>query len=118
MNIKTETPKRLQPLPSTTKHLFARSGNMCAMPTCENLLFKKSGAFVGKIAHIKAASMGGPRFDPSMSNEQRRDFANLLLVCGNCHDEIDDKHLVKNFSVQKLVGIKKNHEAKFEEPEA
>lgn len=83
--------KRLPPTESTTKKLFAYSGNQCAMPDCTNPLVHETGAMLGKIAHIHGAEKGAARFEESMSNEQRRAFGNLLLVCGGCHDIIDYK---------------------------
>ncbi|WP_143653610.1 hypothetical protein [Streptosporangium subroseum] len=43
-----------------------------------------------EIAHIRAAERGGPRYDPTMSDDQRRDFANLLLLCTAHHDHADE----------------------------
>lgn len=36
---------------------------------------------IGQIAHITAANSRGPRFDPTMTNEERRDLPNLLMFC-------------------------------------
>ncbi len=84
-----EEVKRLDPTPSTIKKLFAYSGNQCAMPECREFLVDETGAMLGKIAHIHAAEKGGSRFCSKMTNEQRRAFDNLMLVCGKHHDIID-----------------------------
>ena len=44
---------------------------------------------VGEAAHICAASPGGPRYDPSMSDEERRSHDNGIWLCANCATEID-----------------------------
>lgn len=44
---------------------------------------------IGKAAHICAASLGGPRYDPSMTAELRKSFANGIWLCANHADEID-----------------------------
>ncbi len=73
---------RVDPTPSTAKALFAASGNQCAM--CKSTLLRRmqSGSvLIAEMAHICAAEPGGPRFDPAMSSEDRRDFDNLLVLC-------------------------------------
>lgn len=67
------------------------------------------GVLVGRIAHIEAALPDGPRFRASMSNDERRGFDNLLLLCGTHHD-IVDQDLTK-WTVSALKDLKKRHEA-------
>lgn len=40
-----------------------------------------AGHFVGQLCHIEAAEPGGERFNHVMTNEQRRAFENLTLIC-------------------------------------
>ena len=112
-NAMTEKVKRLRPTPSTARELYVLSGNICAFPSCEALLLDKTGAFVGEICHIEAAEQGGPRFNPDMTNEDRRKASNLILLCRNHHARVDqtEKH-----SVQSLRKMKKDHQAKFSNP--
>lgn len=42
-----------------------------------------------QIAHIHAAYPDGPRYRANMTNEQRRDFSNLMLLCTPHHTYID-----------------------------
>lgn len=42
------------------------------------------------IAHIRAAKLNGPRYVPEMSDEERRMFGNLILLCGAHHVYVDD----------------------------
>ncbi len=44
---------------------------------------------IGRICHIEAAQPDGKRFNHAMSNEERRSFNNLLLLCGDHHTVID-----------------------------
>lgn len=62
---------------------------------------------LGEIAHIEAENEGGPRFNPSMTSEQRNAVDNLILLCPNHHTEIDlDLH---RYSVQRLRDLRDNH---------
>lgn len=108
---------RLDPTPSTIKKLFAYSGNQCAVPDCQEQLVDASGAMLGKIAHICAAEAGGPRFDPKMTNEDRRAFENLLLVCGKHHDIIDHQPNVMTYTAKVLRKYKAAHEDRFRRAE-
>src|SRR5215472_10957806 len=45
---------------------------------------------VGVAAHISAAAPGGPRYDPTLSSEQRTDIANAIWLCQSCAKLIDN----------------------------
>lgn len=108
---KQENPKRLQPKGDVLRRLYLHSGNVCAFPGCDRVMINRDGVMIGKICHIEAAEPGGKRFNATMSNEQRRGFENLILLCGDHHTVIDS-HAVK-YPVAKLHQMKANHEAKF-----
>lgn len=101
--------KRLKPLANTLRELYIFSGNMCAMPDCKTLLIDEYGTWIGEVAHIYAASNGGPRANSDLSSEDRRKGDNLILVCSNCHTKIDSNEAL--FSAEKLREIKTVHEA-------
>lgn len=109
---KTEV-ERLPITQGVLKKLFAYSGNLCAMPDCNNALVSTKSTLIGKIAHIHAAKPGGARFCKVMSDEERRAFSNLFIVCGNCHDEIDNKDNENDFPADFLRKIKEEHESIF-----
>src|SRR5215467_6570552 len=113
----SKKPQRLPPTPSVIKKLFAYSGNQCAMPNCTETLVDVSGTMLGKIAHICAAEKGGARYDPKMTDEQRRDISNLFIVCGKHHDIIDDKINEKDYSADLLRKYKTTHEGRFKKAE-
>jgi hypothetical protein len=64
---------------------------------------------VGEIAHIEGALPESARFNENMTNEQRRRYDNLLLMCGTHHTIIDNDE--NNWTVPKLVDLKRTHEA-------
>lgn len=102
---------RLGPKSDVVRALFARSGNRCAFPGCTAPLINDRNQFVAQVCHIEAAETEGERFNPSQSDEERRDYANLLILCYPHHVETDD---VTRYSVQTLREMKALHEQQFE----
>lgn len=103
------------------RKLYGLTRNQCSNPTCRHPLIVPGnipGTYgqLGKIAHIKAAEDGGPRWDPLMTNEDRRSFENLILLCPTCHDKIDDKELVADYPVPLLEKWKREHEDSLWQP--
>lgn len=79
---------------STKRSLMAASGTQCSNPNCcASTLAGKQGTgesnTIGKAAHITAASMGGPRYDPGLSTAQRKSYDNGIWLCSNCATAID-----------------------------
>jgi len=95
--------------PATIKRLFAVSGDMCAFPKCTQPLVHL-GKVTGRICHIKAAKLGGPRHDVTQSEEERHGFANLLIMCPIHHDVIDAD--IVTYTVERLAAIKADHESR------
>lgn len=110
MGSRLEVPRRLQPTPEVRRQLYLRSGNQCAFPGCLTVLLTRDGTMIGRICHIEAALPDGKRFNPAMSNEERRSYENLLLLCGDHHTIIDDDD--ERYTVEWLRQIKRQHEAK------
>ncbi len=104
-----EKVRRLEPLPETKRELFLLSGNKCAFPGCEQLMLDQFGHFIGQICHIEAANIGGERFNPSQTNEQRRHISNLVLMCPTHHGVTNN---VQQYPVSKMKEIKREHESK------
>lgn len=105
-----EVVKRLAPKQEVLRELYIKSGNECAFPGCHNVMVDENGRFVGEVCHIEAAMPGGERFNPNMTNEDRRAYNNLLLMCHQHHVVTDD---VNEYTVEKLREMKKNHESKY-----
>lgn len=110
----TEIPKRLTPLASALRELFLKSGNLCAFPDCHHIMMDAAGTFVGQVCHIEAAEIGGERFNPAMTNEDRRAVRNLMLMCYDDHVRTND---TAAFPVAKLQEMKADHERRFSHPD-
>lgn len=95
------------------KQLYALSGNECANPLCNNkLVFPDDNAKDDQICHIEAASPDGPRYNPNQTDDERRGFDNLILLCHKCHDMIDNNP--DKYPVELLKKWKREHEAKYQ----
>ena len=105
-----EIVKRLAPTKDTLTLLFSLSGNVCAFPGCSNALFRGDNIFVGQVCHIESAKEGGERFNAESSNEDRRQYSNLMLMCYEHHKVTDN---VEIYTTEKMHQIKASHENKF-----
>jgi predicted HNH restriction endonuclease len=65
-----------------------------------------------KDCHIQAASELGPRYNPQQTEKERHGYANLIILCPNCHADIDKNP--QKYSVEYLQNLKQQHEAKYE----
>jgi len=45
---------------------------------------------VGVAAHVTGAAPGGPRYEPSLTPQQRADIANAVWLCQNCAKLVDN----------------------------
>lgn len=91
--------------------LFVRSGNQCAFPCCTAALVNEKNQFIAQVCHIEAAEPGGERFNAGRTDEQRRQYENLILLCYPHHIETDD---VETFPAERLREMKLVHETTFE----
>ncbi|MFD5708641.1 hypothetical protein ACFWGV_21195, partial [Bacillus subtilis] len=105
-----EKVKRLEPTTETKRRLYLTSGNQCAFEGCKKMIISSDGELLGEICHIEAAMPGGDRFNPNQTNEERRDFDNLMMLCLDHHKITNN---VDKYPVEKLQEMKKNHEKKF-----
>ena len=94
----------------TLKRLFGLSGNQCSFPECSKRLVNPHNAKDSNICHIEAANPGGERYNPSMTDAQRADYANLILLCVQHHDETND---TEKYTVEHLKKMKTNHESEY-----
>lgn len=74
--------------------LGRRVGFVCSNPSCEQStsgphVDDEAAVNIGVAAHITAASPGGPRYDRSLSSEQRRSPSNGIWACQSCAKLID-----------------------------
>ncbi len=90
---------------ATRRKLAGRAGNVCSVLTCR---LPTQGAAtgsddvvdVGIAAHITAAAPGGPRYDPTLTSQQRREAANGIWCCTIHGKVIDDDE--EAYPVEKL----------------
>ncbi len=92
----------------TLKRLFGLSGNQCAFPGCSKTLVNPNNAKDSNICHIEAANGDGERYNASMTDKERADYENLILLCIQHHDETND---VAKYTVNVLKKMKRDHES-------
>jgi hypothetical protein len=97
---------RLPVLESTVKQLYG-TATTCAHPECDEPLLRwvdrlHTPILNSRIAHIRAASALGPRYDEAMTDEDRRAFDNLILLCLPHAEEVDLKALADRYLAKTL----------------
>jgi len=75
--------------------LAKRVGMKCSNPNCRRptsgpQTLTKATINIGVAAHVTAASPGGPRFDPTLSPEERSSETNGIWLCQNCAKLVDN----------------------------
>ena len=95
--------------------LWARSGGLCCFPKCNVMCVEEANtgdpsAIIGQIAHIEAKSDEGPRANPSLSDQQRNDYHNLILLCPTHHQLVDARESA--YTVDMLHGWKTDRESR------
>jgi SEC-C motif len=91
-------PSRDDDFPKQVKETLAkRVGTLCSNPQCSVPTYgpgaqPTEGVSKGAAAHIRAASPGGPRYDPNMSATDRKGIGNGIWLCRNCADLVDADH--------------------------
>lgn len=96
----------------TRRRLAERAGfrcSICNKPTIGPADDPNRSLSDGIAAHISAASINGPRFEKSLSAEERRDYANGIWACTQHGREIDAPGSV--FKKEVLLGLKRMREA-------
>lgn len=91
----------------TLKRLFGLSGNQCSFPGCKKMLINDKNASDSNICHIEAANPDGERYREDMTDKERADFSNLILLCPQHHKETDD---VEKYTVSILKKMKQDHQ--------
>jgi hypothetical protein len=82
--------------PEVVKRILAnRVGLLCSNPDCRASTAgpqedPAKASNIGVAAHLAAASVGGPRYDPKQTQEQRQNIDNAIWLCQNCAKKIDD----------------------------
>jgi len=90
----------------TLKKLFGLSGNQCSFPSCTQVLVNEKNAKDSNICHIEGANEGSERYRKDMTDFERADYANLILLCVQHHDETNDED---KYTVSVLQKMKQDH---------
>ena len=104
---------------ASTKDLLARrvgfkcSNLACRQPTSGPQADESGAVSIGVAAHITAASPDGPRYDPSLTPEQRTSPDNGIWLCQN-HGKLVDNDRVR-YTVDSLRDWKERAEAAAEQ---
>ena len=77
----------------------------CGQPTCGPQLDPMKAVNVGVAAHITAASPNGPRYDGSLTPEQRKSIENGVWLCQKCGKLVDNDEA--RYTVAQLRGWKR-----------
>lgn len=90
---------------STISKIARRVGYLCSNPQCRRPTIgpKPSGdgwINIGVAAHITAAAPGGPRFDASLTDAERRHPSNGILLCSD-HAALVDRD-PQHYTVERL----------------
>lgn len=91
--------------------LADRAGNRCSNPGCHKSTSgprtdPTAAINIGVAAHITAAAPDGPRYDPSLTREERSHPDNGIWLCQNCAKLIDNDpvryptHLLRQWKAQ------------------
>jgi hypothetical protein len=100
---------------NTVEALKKRAAFICSNPDCKKLTVSPdlnsdtSVIYIGRAAHICAASPGGPRYDANMTDQERASITNAIFLCANCADMIDDNN-GDSFTKELLTQWKNDHE--------
>ena len=103
---------------ATAKELYANA-LYCAYPNCRRPLYRVNAdgtrTLNSRIAHIYARQEGGPRWNGEMSAEDNRSVDNLLLLCIEHADEIDQPDRVGFYPAEELLRWKREQLTRYDE---
>ena len=98
---------------NTKRSLADRVNHHCSNPKCNAPTSgpqedADKALNVGVAAHISGAAPGGPRYDVTMTSQQRSSITNGIWLCQTCAKLIDSDE--KYFNIEMLTRWKKNAE--------
>lgn len=98
--------------------LAKRVGYLCSNPECRKHTVgpndqEDKATLIGIAAHITGASPGGPRYDLSLTETERRNINNGIWLCANCATLIDKDE--STFPVELLIKWKEAAENEMKE---
>lgn len=90
----------------TKEALFMLSRGHCYEPSCKARVMEWTGSTwvsIVEVAHICGLHKGSRRYDDQMSERERNNFKNLILLCKKHHDLVDGEHTWMNYTVTTLT---------------
>ena len=106
----------VNPNGDTRIKLFSDSAGYCQNPACNMPLFPEVSerhSHFAEMAHIFAATDGGPRTNAEMTASERANYDNLILLCANCHTMIDKEP--QTFTDTLITQWKRDHKLKLQQ---
>ena len=98
--------------------LWGKAAGRCEFNGCNKPLWKSSvtqeQVNIAQKAHIYAFSNDGPRGNQEIPKERLNDLDNLILVCHECHEKIDQTNDGGRYTVPLLQAWKAEHERRIE----
>ncbi len=98
--------------------LWGRAAGRCQFDNCNRNLtlspVTKETRNLAEKAHIRAFSPGGPRADHKWPTALLQNIDNLLLLCHDCHVNIDRADGPTRYTVELLLAWKRRHEQRIE----
>lgn len=105
--------KRISIPNSVKQELWIKSGGRCEFRGCNKYLYQdgvtKQPRNLAHIAHIVSWTPTGPRGNEH-SYKLSKDISNLMLLCSEHNNLIDDNKYVDKYTVELLHEFKKEHE--------
>jgi len=104
--------------PHVTAILWGRAAGRCEFAGCNRLvswsLVTQRELNVAQRAHIRSFSRRGPRGRQGLSKELLNSASNLMLVCHQCHVDIDSGDGPQFYPSEMLLQMKRKHEERVE----
>lgn len=97
----------------TERALYLFSGGFCYYPKCKTpVLYEEDGEMICQmqIAHIRGLHKTSARYDRGMTDEQRNNYKNLILLCIRHHYVVDRGPKAHMFTPAKLSDWKRDRE--------
>lgn len=109
-------PRRTEIPPAESLKLWVRSGGRCAL--CKKYLLEGEltvrPLLLGERAHMvgQADTAASPRGQAALPREARDLADNLVLLCPDCHSEIDKRGVLDIVTIEWLTHQKREHETR------
>lgn len=107
MQTRDEFPERVK------RTVGQRAAYLCSNPECRDLTIgphsqPDESLSTGVAAHICAAAPGGPRFDSTQTQYNRKSISNAIWLCHKCSDRVDKD--IDKYTREVLLDWKVQHE--------